>query len=238
MGPGSPGGPGSHANPVRHSAHPRSSPPLPPSAAGPGRADPRLVRERPGVGDRARNTGTTYRGPALRRPGRARRGRIRGPAAPGTRQGARGRARAADVAAGGRGQRGGAAGRPAVAGVGRPAAGHHGDRRGRDDRGAPAARTAGGGSTGPGRGRTRTKPVGTGRQEAGRACAGGRRVAAAPGAGCEVEASLPTVSALSALPTPGATGGAPNLVRLVDTVATECHRVRLRRAGAQPLAFS
>lgn len=59
-----------------------------------------------------------------------------------------------------------------------------------------------------------------------------------PGAGCEVEASLPTVSALSALPTPGATGGAPNLVRLVDTVATECHRVRLRRAGAQPLAFS
>ncbi|MEU5667565.1 SCO3374 family protein [Streptomyces longwoodensis] len=61
-----------------------------------------------------------------------------------------------------------------------------------------------------------------------------------PGAGCEVEASLPTLSALSALPTPtpGATGGAPDLVRLVDTVATECHRVRLRRAGAQPLAFS
>ncbi|WP_435854541.1 SCO3374 family protein [Streptomyces longwoodensis] len=59
-----------------------------------------------------------------------------------------------------------------------------------------------------------------------------------PGAGCEVETSLPTLSALSARPTPGATGGAPDLVRLVDTVATECHRVRLRGAGAQPLAFS
>ncbi|MFI0998805.1 SCO3374 family protein [Streptomyces galbus] len=59
-----------------------------------------------------------------------------------------------------------------------------------------------------------------------------------PGAGCEVEASLPTVSALPTGSTPGAAGGAPDLVRLVDTVATECHRVRLRCAGAQPLAFS
>lgn len=53
-----------------------------------------------------------------------------------------------------------------------------------------------------------------------------------PVAGCEVEASLPTVSAW------GATEGAPDLVRLVDTLATHCHRVRLRRACAQPLAFS
>jgi hypothetical protein len=58
-----------------------------------------------------------------------------------------------------------------------------------------------------------------------------------PEPGCEVEASLPTLSAVGSL------GGAPDLVRLVDTVATQSHRVRLRRACAglpasQPLAFS
>ncbi|MEU2751180.1 SCO3374 family protein [Streptomyces collinus] len=52
-----------------------------------------------------------------------------------------------------------------------------------------------------------------------------------PEPGCEVEASLPTLSAL------GAGGNAPGLVRLVNTVATQCHRVRLRRAGAQPPAL-
>ncbi|MFF4832766.1 SCO3374 family protein [Streptomyces sp. NPDC001315] len=52
-----------------------------------------------------------------------------------------------------------------------------------------------------------------------------------PVPGCEVEASLPTLSAV------GGGGGAPDLVRLVDTVATQCHRVRLR-ACAQPFAFS
>ncbi|MFJ9020684.1 SCO3374 family protein [Streptomyces sp. NPDC102259] len=53
-----------------------------------------------------------------------------------------------------------------------------------------------------------------------------------PVAGREAEASLPTMSAL------GGVEGAPDLVRLVDTLATHCHRVRLRRASAQPLAFS
>ncbi|MFJ8140777.1 SCO3374 family protein [Streptomyces sp. NPDC096013] len=53
-----------------------------------------------------------------------------------------------------------------------------------------------------------------------------------PEPGCEVEASLPTLSAV------GGAGDAPDLVRLVDTVATQCHRVRLRRSCAQPLAFS
>ncbi|MEU6577048.1 SCO3374 family protein [Streptomyces sp. NPDC046805] len=58
-----------------------------------------------------------------------------------------------------------------------------------------------------------------------------------PEPGYEVEASLPTLSAV------GGVGGAPDLVRLVDTVATGCHRIRLRRACArpplsQPLAFS
>jgi hypothetical protein len=50
-----------------------------------------------------------------------------------------------------------------------------------------------------------------------------------PVPGCEVEASLPTLSAL------GGGGGAPDLVRLLDTVATQVHRLRLR-AGAQPPA--
>ncbi|MFJ2829223.1 SCO3374 family protein [Streptomyces sp. NPDC087263] len=59
-----------------------------------------------------------------------------------------------------------------------------------------------------------------------------------PEPGCEVESSLPTMSALPALSAVGGVGGAPDLVRLVDTMATQCHRVRLRRACAQPLAFS
>ncbi|MFC8870248.1 SCO3374 family protein [Streptomyces sp. NPDC057148] len=42
-----------------------------------------------------------------------------------------------------------------------------------------------------------------------------------PEQGCEVEASLPTLSAV------GGVGPAPDLARLVHTLATECHRVRL-----------
>ncbi|MEV6116553.1 SCO3374 family protein [Streptomyces sp. NPDC052109] len=62
-----------------------------------------------------------------------------------------------------------------------------------------------------------------------------------PEVGGEVEASLPT------LPAVGREGSAPDLVRVLDTVAAQCHRVRLRRLGAglptacrrgQPLAFS
>ncbi|MEU1849838.1 SCO3374 family protein [Streptomyces sp. NPDC019990] len=49
-----------------------------------------------------------------------------------------------------------------------------------------------------------------------------------PEPGREVEASLPTLSAL------GGSTCAPDLVRLVDTVATHCHRVRLRRTCVQP----
>jgi hypothetical protein len=49
-----------------------------------------------------------------------------------------------------------------------------------------------------------------------------------PEPGCEVEASLPTVSAL------GGGGCAPDLVRVVDTVATQCHRLRLLRRRARP----
>lgn len=64
-----------------------------------------------------------------------------------------------------------------------------------------------------------------------------------PGPGGEVEASLPMLSAV------GREGSAPDLVRLVDTVAAKCHRIRLRHTCAraepssavrrnQPLAFS
>ncbi|QIY97475.2 SCO3374 family protein [Streptomyces sp. S1D4-11] len=59
-------------------------------------------------------------------------------------------------------------------------------------------------------------------------CAGAAVWLRPPEPGCEVEPSLPTLSAV------GGGGGAPDLVRLVDTVATQCHRVRLRYACAQP----
>ncbi|MFE9020652.1 SCO3374 family protein [Streptomyces sp. NPDC007808] len=49
-----------------------------------------------------------------------------------------------------------------------------------------------------------------------------------PEPGGEVEASLPTLSAL------GGGGGAPDLVRVLGTVATHCHRLRLRRSRVQP----
>ncbi|MFJ8636136.1 SCO3374 family protein [Streptomyces sp. NPDC093568] len=51
-----------------------------------------------------------------------------------------------------------------------------------------------------------------------------------PESGGEVEASLPTLSAL------GGGGGAPDLVRVLDTVASRCHRLRLRRGCVQPSA--
>ncbi|WP_405586875.1 SCO3374 family protein [Streptomyces sp. NBC_01092] len=51
-----------------------------------------------------------------------------------------------------------------------------------------------------------------------------------PEPGGEVEASLPTLSAL------GGGGGAPDLVRVLDTVASQCHRLRLRRKCAGPTA--
>ncbi|MFB8759253.1 SCO3374 family protein [Streptomyces nigra] len=49
-----------------------------------------------------------------------------------------------------------------------------------------------------------------------------------PEPGGEVEASLPTLSAL------GGRGGAPDLVRVLDTVATHCHRLRLRDGCPRP----
>nr|WP_055571235.1 SCO3374 family protein [Streptomyces prasinopilosus] len=51
-----------------------------------------------------------------------------------------------------------------------------------------------------------------------------------PGPGREVEASLPALSAT------GPRGDAPDLVRLVNTVATQCHRIRLLRARGRPPA--
>lgn len=76
-------------------------------------------------------------------------------------------------------------------------------------------------------------PGGTWAAGAGRSASQGAAVWLRPPVpGCEVEASLPTMSAL------GGDAGTPDLVRVVETVATQCHRIRLRRACAQPLAFS
>ncbi|GAA3802020.1 hypothetical protein GCM10022403_040330 [Streptomyces coacervatus] len=76
-----------------------------------------------------------------------------------------------------------------------------------------------------------TEPAGL-RPSAGRSGVQGAAVwLRPPEPGCAVEASLPTLSAVRG------GGGAPDLVRLVDTVATQCHRLRLRRACAQPLAL-
>jgi hypothetical protein len=63
-----------------------------------------------------------------------------------------------------------------------------------------------------------------------------------PGRAVEpVLAALTSLAACSAW-SAGGGGGAPDLVRLVDTAAHHCHRARLRRAcaepTAQPLAFS
>lgn len=61
-----------------------------------------------------------------------------------------------------------------------------------------------------------------------------------PGPRCEVEPTLPALTALGAHSTASGNGFAvgPDLVRLVETAATQCHRLRLLRASAQPLAFS
>jgi hypothetical protein len=83
--------------------------------------------------------------------------------------------------------------------------------------------------TPPGPGPTGTRPL---PQDAAMPLQGAAVWLRPPVPGREVEASLPTLSAV------GGDGSAPDLVRLVDTVATHCHRIRLRRACAQPLAFS
>ncbi|WP_455353651.1 SCO3374 family protein [Streptomyces sp. SYSU K217416] len=57
-----------------------------------------------------------------------------------------------------------------------------------------------------------------------------------PEPGCE--ATLPAMAPLGHVAGLGDIGGAPDLVRLVDAAATECHRARLLRTNTQPLAFS
>ena len=56
-----------------------------------------------------------------------------------------------------------------------------------------------------------------------------------PEPGCGVERVLPTLSALGG---DGDAAAGPSLVRVVDTVATQYHRIRLRRADGQALACS
>ncbi|MFC0846939.1 SCO3374 family protein [Streptomyces noboritoensis] len=80
-----------------------------------------------------------------------------------------------------------------------------------------------------------------------------------PEPGCEVEATLPAFAGFAGPKGGGGGGGTPDLVRLVDAAATECHRARLfptksvtgsalaperagakrsGKAGTQPFAFS
>ncbi|MFG2439180.1 SCO3374 family protein [Streptomyces sp. NPDC048508] len=59
-----------------------------------------------------------------------------------------------------------------------------------------------------------------------------------PEPGCAVRPALPTLSALGGGAVGGGVGGAPDLVRVVQTMATQCHRVRLGRVSAQPLTSS
>ncbi|MFJ5775141.1 SCO3374 family protein [Streptomyces sp. NPDC093094] len=119
----------------------------------------------------------------------------------------------------GHGTAAGAVSRTSAAAPGTPAGPDTGERP-RAGAGSPA--TAG---RGPG-GSRRTRPS---------ARTGSLQGAAwlrPPVPGCEVEASLPTLSAL------GGVGDAPDLARVVETVAAQCHRIRLGRVRAQPLAFS
>ncbi|MFI9648712.1 SCO3374 family protein [Streptomyces sp. NPDC052040] len=83
-------------------------------------------------------------------------------------------------------------------------------------------------ASGPRAGAGRTRPLPWGRTGSPGAAVWLRP----PGPGSEVERLLPSLSAV------GGGGGAPDLVRLVGTVANHCHRIRLRRACAQALAFS
>ncbi|MEI5098552.1 SCO3374 family protein [Streptomyces sp. PmtG] len=66
-----------------------------------------------------------------------------------------------------------------------------------------------------------------------------------PEPGHEVETTLPSLATLAPRATDGSgtdphsgSAAGSDLVRLVDTAATQCHRARLRRATSQPLAFS
>lgn len=81
----------------------------------------------------------------------------------------------------------------------------------------------------------RTPPAGRETREGPR---GAARWLRPPEPGCAVEPALPTLSALGGGAVGGGVGGAPDLVRVVQTMATRCHRMRLERACAQPLTFS
>ncbi|WP_257155734.1 SCO3374 family protein [Streptomyces sp. Ru87] len=59
-----------------------------------------------------------------------------------------------------------------------------------------------------------------------------------PAPGREIEPTLPATTLHGGNRDGGAGTAAPDLVRLVGTAATEVHRARLRRAVAQPFAFS
>ncbi|MCC9740145.1 SCO3374 family protein [Streptomyces sp. MNU89] len=59
-----------------------------------------------------------------------------------------------------------------------------------------------------------------------------------PVPGREVEPALPAATVRGGTRAGGAGASAPDLVRLLGTAATECHRARLLRGRGQPFAFS
>lgn len=187
--------------------------PAPPPAARPGRlrrrSGPPLVRERTGLAHGAREhrgiSPTTAPGAALRRPGRSGRGRSCGPA-PSRGALSGGDAERPHGVPGGRGQYGGVAGPAGLAGVGHPGARPTGDRHGRRDAGTASAGARGertrGGAVGAAFGARRRRILALpGRPEPG-ALQGAAVWLRPPEPGCEVEASLPTLSALGAMGAP------------------------------------
>ena len=199
--------------------------PAAPAPPGPRGRSPRratavraVVRERARLGRRARRVPCSCSRGCASTYWSCRPTRVARAAASGPRDRSGGPAGRPDAAAGGRGERGGAAGAARLAGVGRARPGSDRPRRGRPDHRAPRCR--------PGRARDaarRGPPSGCGPPSRGARWSRRCRRCRPRGGG----------------------GGAPDLVRLVDAVATECHRARLRRPAtatrrptAQPLAFS
>lgn len=192
-----------------------------------------VVRTRARLGRFVRSPRPAAHRTALRRPGAPGDRRIR-PAEAARADGTGRPGGVPDAAARGGRKRGRAAGAARLAGVGRRRPRSDGRRRRRPDH--------------------RTRAAGMVR------LAGGRRLAAAPEPGCEVEARLPSFTGFTQCggagekgasqgpgTLPGGRAACLSLVRLVAAAATECHRARLfhakspggaGNAGTQPFCFS
>ncbi|MFG2313181.1 SCO3374 family protein [Streptomyces sp. NPDC048566] len=77
-----------------------------------------------------------------------------------------------------------------------------------------------------------------GRREAREGPQGATRWLRPPEPGRALGPALPALPAPGGATAAGGVGGAPDLVRVVQTMATHCHRLRLGRVSAQPLTSS